>query len=169
MNRSIAVAGFMALTLVGSRVAAQDSKKEEPKFKLSLDEQKLLDQVNKEREKEKLPPLKADPKLCKAARAHSANMAKQEMLEHILDGKKPGQRIEEAGYSYLSSGENIYRSDALDPARVVAGWMTSKVHRETILSKKFTETGLGIARSTKGEYYYTQVFALPEKKVSEVP
>ena len=66
------------------------------KFELSKDEQKLLELTNKEREKKKLSPLKPNPLLFKAARAHSANMARQEKMEHVLDGKGPGKRARAA-------------------------------------------------------------------------
>jgi uncharacterized protein YkwD len=163
MNRSPLLVGLLALGLAVSRAGTQEASKDDT-FKLSDDEQKVLDLVNKERAKEKLPPLKVDEKLCKAARGHAANMARQGKLEHILDGKRPGQRIEAAGYRFLECGENIFLASKNNPARVVAGWMESRGHRESILSKDFTETGLGIARTAGGDYYFAQVFAIPEKK-----
>src|SRR5436309_7032417 len=77
------------------------------KFELTKDEKKLLELTNKEREKKKLPALKPNALLFKAARAHSANMARQEKMEHVLDGKTPGQRAKAAGYRYDWIAENI--------------------------------------------------------------
>jgi uncharacterized protein YkwD len=37
------------------------------------------------------------------------------------------------------------------------------VHRENILAKEFKEIGIGIARSSKGDVYYTQVFCTLQK------
>ena len=42
--------------------------------------------------------------------------------------------------------------------------MDSKAHREHILYPDFTEIGVGIARSDKGDVYYTQDFGVPFPK-----
>src|SRR5437588_11960924 len=96
---------ILILLALASGGAAQ-----EPKFKLSDEEQKLLDLTNAERKKKDLPPLKANPTLTKVARAHAANMAKQGKMEHILDGKNPYERIKESGYKFRLAAENIARS-----------------------------------------------------------
>src|SRR5713101_1572450 len=88
----IVVLGCVALTL-----AAADTK-DPKKVEISEVEQAILDATNKEREKEKLPPLKPNKTLCEVARAHSANMAKQGKMEHELDGKTPADRVKAAGY-----------------------------------------------------------------------
>ena len=38
--------------------------------------------------------------------------------------------------------------------------MTSPTHRDNILSREFTETGVGICRRDAG-YYFTQLFLRP--------
>jgi len=132
------------------------------KFELTKEEKKLLELTNKEREKEKLPPLKPNSLLFKIARAHSTNMAKQGKMEHVLDDKNPVQRLKESGYKYAYFGENIaYGQDDFD--QLMKGWMSSEGHRKNILSKNFTEIGLGIARSKDDVPYFTQVFGQPAK------
>ncbi len=131
-------------------------------FKLSPQEQKLLDLTNRERKKKNLPPLKPSPLLFKVARAHSANMAKQGKMAHILDGKKPKERVLDAGYDYQYTGENIAEFDRdYTLKELMKDWMDSEHHRENIMNKKFTEIGLGIVRGKKGLVYYTQVFGKP--------
>jgi uncharacterized protein YkwD len=130
------------------------------KFEMSKEEQQLFDLINAERKKKDLPPLKANPLLFKVGRAHSANMAEQQKMVHELDGKKPSDRLKDAGYKYAFSGENIaaiYR----DMEKLVEAWMGSEFHRNNILSDRFTETGIGIVRDKEGAPYYTQVFAKP--------
>jgi uncharacterized protein YkwD len=145
--------------------AADDPKpKDEPKFEMSKEEKEILELTNKEREKEKLPLLEPHPLLFKAARGHSANMAKQEKMEHVLDDKNPGQRVEDAGYKWMNVGENIAVTDTEPPAAIVKLWMDSKLHRANILGKEFRHIGIGIAKNDKGETYYTEVFASPLKK-----
>jgi uncharacterized protein YkwD len=132
-------------------------------FKLTRDEQKLLELTNKEREKKKLPALKPNPLLFKAARAHSANMARQEKMEHVLDGKTPGQRARAAGYRFDWIAENIAAGEEWPLEGVVNDWMGSKGHRENILSPKYTEAGVGLAKTSKGEWYYTFLFGRPSE------
>jgi uncharacterized protein YkwD len=153
------------LALLVLPVAADEPKKDDPPaLKLSDDEQAFLDMTNAERAKEKLPALTANRTLFAVARAHAANMAKQGKMEHTLDGKAAKDRVDAAGYDYRRVGENIAKAEGASPADVMKGWMDSKTHRENILQPAFTEIGLGVAVSDKGEAYYTQVLATPRKK-----
>jgi uncharacterized protein YkwD len=147
------------------RTAAGDTKpKDESKFEMSKEEKELLELTNKEREKEKLPALEPHPLLFKAARAHAANMAKQEKLDHVLDDKNSGDRVEATGYKWMHIGENIAATDSETPTAIVKLWMDSKLHRANILGKEFRHIGIGIAKNDKGETYYTAVFASALKK-----
>jgi uncharacterized protein YkwD len=159
------------LTAAGSGPTAGQEKKDRPgdgkegaaKFEMSRAEKVLLDLTNKERAKEKLSPLKPSPTLFKVARAHSANMAKQDQANHVLDGKNPSQRTLAAGYDYKHLGENIADTDGAPMGVIMKGWMNSKHHRDNILKPEYTEIGLGIVRSGKGIIYYTQLFGTPKK------
>jgi uncharacterized protein YkwD len=137
--------------------AAAGKEADQP-LQMTTLEQEILEQANQARQKEGLPPLKVNAKLFQLARAHSANMAKQDKLDHILDGKDPGQRAKEAGYpAYVA--ENC----AWGPrsgAEVVRGWMNSPGHRANLLNKQATEAGVGHATSERGATYYTMVFGL---------
>src|SRR5438128_8340512 len=88
------------------RGASLADTKDKAEFKISEDEQTIVDLTNKARAKEKLSPLKPNEALFKAARAHSANMAKQQKMEHVLDDKNPSDRAKAAGYKYSFIGEN---------------------------------------------------------------
>jgi uncharacterized protein YkwD len=162
MRRSLAVAA--AAVLVWAAPAAQEKpeKKDEPQP--SAQEKTLLELVNKEREKEKLPPLKFHAALYRAARDHSANMAKKNELDHVLDGKTPDKRIAEAGYDFGTFAENIAWGDGLSLEEVVKGWMESPRHKANILNKDLTETGIGVVRGNGRELWYTEVFARPRKR-----
>lgn len=125
---------------------------------LIAEEQTLLDLTNAERKKEGLPALKASLKLCRAARGHSANMARQKALDHTLDGKTFDQRIDDTGYQAGEAGENCaHGADA--PAGAIEMWMQSDGHRGNILSGVYGEIGIGIGVTDEGERYWTQVFA----------
>lgn len=143
---------------VACSLAAGDDKKDE--LKLSKDEKALLDQTNVERKKKDLDPLKPNARLFAAARAHAANMAKQEKLEHELDGRGFAERVADAGYKAAGLAENIGWNFAT-PKAAVEGWMSSEGHRANLLGKDYTEVGLAVAKSAKGELYWVQVFAVP--------
>jgi uncharacterized protein YkwD len=158
--------GLSVLSLLAMGLAAfgDDPKpKAEPKLEMSKEERAILELTNKERAKEKLPALEPNELLFKAARAHSANMAKQGELEHVLDGKNPGKRLDDVGYEWVDVGENIAQAADETPADIIKLWMGSELHRENILNKDFKQIGIGIVKNAKGEVYYTEVFATPKK------
>jgi uncharacterized protein (TIGR03000 family) len=127
---------------------------------LSPEERAILEQTNQERIKTGAAPLKATPLLCRMARAHAANMARQNQLNHTLDGKTMGDRFGASGYQFQAAGENIGLG-ARTPAEAVQLWMASPGHRANILNPQFQEIGIGLSTSAQGERYYAQVFARP--------
>jgi hypothetical protein len=129
-------------------------------IELSRDEQAILELTNAERQKEGVKPLKAERRLFLAARAHSENMARQQSLSHSLDGKQPWDRVAKTGYNFSQLAENVAFNQST-PKAAIKQWMDSPGHRENLLSKKYTETGIGIAKADNGDLYYTQVFAKP--------
>lgn len=140
----------------GAESSAKSQGRDQKAFQAASE--KILDLTNQARLKEGLKPLKMNPFLAKAAQAHSDNMAKQDKLEHVLDGKTPSDRITAAGYDYSYNGENVAYSSDLDVKETFQGWMDSPPHKKNILGENFTEIGIALARSAKGEIYYTQVF-----------
>lgn len=150
--RSLALATLIAWGLFGSSSGlGQDSV-------LTAEEKQILEMTNRERAQKGLQPLQVHAVLVKVARAHSANMAKQEKLTHDLDGP-PAERVEKAGYNWGRVGENIAYGDRdYTPARIMKMWMESPAHRDNILQSDYAEIGVGIARDAKGRVYYTQVF-----------
>jgi uncharacterized protein YkwD len=143
---------------------AAEGRKDESRLRLTAEEKAIVEMTNKARAKEGLEPLKVNPLLCKVARAHSANQAAQGKMAHVLDGKKPADRVKEAGYEYRAVGENVAMGQGISLEEIFQGWMDSKGHRENILRPVFREIGVGVARNDKGEVYYTQVFGAPKKE-----
>lgn len=142
-----------AIALLAAVAAADE-------LKLSADEEALVELTNAARAKADLPPLRPNPGLFAAARGHAANMAKQAKLAHELDGKGPADRVTAAGYKYSRTGENVGWNYPT-PKDAVAGWLDSPGHRANILAKGFTELGVAVSRSGKGEPYWVQVFGAP--------
>jgi uncharacterized protein YkwD len=154
--RTVALALFLLAPVSAAPPADKD------KFKLSDDEQALLDRTNAERKAAGVPELKASPKLFAAARGHAANMAKQNVLAHDLDGKTFGDRITAAGYRFASAAENVAQGQQT-PKEAVETWMNSPPHKANLLNADYTAVGLAVAANDKGERFWVQVFAAPQK------
>lgn len=129
---------------------------------LTADEKRLIELVNVERQKADLPALKANAKLMKAARDHSANMARNKQLAHDLDGKGPGERLKDVGYASGGWGENCAAGQRT-PAEAITCWMNSEGHKANILGGNFREIGVALAKAADGTVYWTQVFATPAR------
>jgi uncharacterized protein YkwD len=157
---------FLLCCLAGLAVTAHlpatppAQSKAQPKFEMTPPEKEILDLTNETRKKANLGPVRPSLVLFEVARKHSANMARLQQMDHILEGKTPFQRIKAAGYAYLIAGENVGFGNYTVP-EVFKGWMDSKAHRDNILDPRYTEIGLGRVLDKDGDYYYTQVFARP--------
>ena len=110
---------------------------------------KVLALVNKERAKQKLPALKMDADLLKAAMQRASEVAV--LFEHT---RPTGQDCFSA--SPKMSGENIavYQSS---PASVMKTWMNSPGHKANIMSSDFKSIGVGCFVQN-GAYCWVQAF-----------
>ena len=158
MTRMTACVTFgLATALLGTGEAGK-------KFTHTKDETAISEMTNKERKNKDVPALKLNPALSKIARAHSANMARQEKFDHNLDEKTPFDRLREAGYKYLKAAENIAMGEkGASQELIMKSWMESELHSKNILNPDYTEIGVGIAADKTGQTYYTQVFGKPRK------
>ena len=117
--------------------------------------------INDLRAAQGLLRLERDPALDAVARAHSEDMAARRYMAHETpEGLTPPDRMKRAGVSgYTLAGENVGTTTRGDPNREIVGaWMASPVHRDNVLAPVFNSTGVGIARSADGTWYYTQLY-----------
>lgn len=126
-------------------------------------ENKLFNMINNQRRKNGLKPLTFDGKAYRAARAHSADMAKRDYFNHNSpDGKSVTDRLRKTGLVFrnVTWGENIACNyNYPNPLeQTVKGWMNSPGHRKNILNPRYQYGAIGIAQDKEGKYYYTQVF-----------
>lgn len=124
-------------------------------------EARLVAEVNAERAQHHLTTLLRDPALDAVARAHSEDMARRGYLSHVNpEGQNPVDRIEAAGIDGVSlAAENAGMTDRGDPNReILTGWLASPVHRSNLYAPPWNRTGVGIARSAGGAWYYTQLY-----------
>jgi uncharacterized protein YkwD len=131
----------------------------------------IFQQVNVLRVAGSAEAVKRDAKLDAVAQKHAENMARQGMLDHVLDGKDVGHRAKEEQYRFAKVSENIAgmtvknqegNMDVLAACELaVVGWKKSKGHNDNLMDPALTETGVGLARNSDGEWYFCQVFARP--------
>ncbi|MFD7503095.1 CAP domain-containing protein [Streptomyces sp. NPDC059850] len=126
-----------------------------PTAAASSAEAQVVELVNDERAKVGCSPVKVNAKLTKAAEAHSKDMAEHSNMSHTgSDGSQPGDRIEDAGYSWSTYGENVAYGYS-SAKSVMEGWMNSSGHKANILNCDFKEIGVGLSGSGN---YWTQDF-----------
>jgi uncharacterized protein YkwD len=153
----------------GRRYAEQQAKDAFAKLLVNL--------TNEARAKQKLPPLKVNDLLTKAAVGYSGvmvehdkkaheHLANNDATVHELGGKRLAQRLDDGGYAWAECGENIAIALGADQFMdVFSRWMKSRNYRDNILSMKYAEIGLGIVKHPqKDEWYITQIFGTEFKK-----
>lgn len=109
-----------------------------------VQEETILDAMNKERAARGLRPLRINSQLSAAAGDRVKDMFAKRYFDHVApDGLEPFVWVTQRGYRYRIIGENLalgFRGTA-----VVDGWMRSPGHRENILQQRFDEVGIAIA------------------------
>lgn len=111
--------------------------------------------VNQERERYRLPALRLNRRLARAALGHASDMVSRDYFSHdSAGGGSFIDRIFKTGYTsrhaFPSLGEDLaWGSGALGTARsIVDAWMASPDHRANILNHKFRDMGMGVALGT---------------------
>ncbi|WP_418791621.1 CAP domain-containing protein [Phosphitispora sp. TUW77] len=141
-----------------SQLDAQQQSVDKPQF--NQFQERVVELVNIERQKEGLHPLSADPVLMKGATAKSVDMVENRYFSHTspIYGS-PFEMMKSFNISYRYAGENI-ASGQSSPEDVVRAWMNSPGHRANIMSSKFAKIGVGYAYTSYGNYhhYWTQWF-----------
>jgi uncharacterized protein YkwD len=119
--------------------------------------------TNEARARNGLPALRSNSRLMEAARIHAEQMAAYQRADHTISGAQyptMQSRLQAVGYSYSSAAENVAWNQP-NAQSVLNSWMSSSGHRANILDRGLTEMGAAMARSSKGEPYWIQVFGTP--------
>ena len=125
-------------------------------------ERRAFEKTNQVRVENGLTRLAWDGELCRMARAHSEDMARQGYFSHeTLEGLQLKDRARATGIPHFRViGENIaYNKGYQDPGGfAVERWMISPGHRANILYVGFQASAIGSYVSTDGSVYVTQIF-----------
>ena len=125
-------------------------------------ERRAFELINQQRSKISLEPLAWCDDAAKIARLHSENMANHNFFSHTgMDGSLVNDRADFFGIKkWQAIGENIAYNQGFDnPVEfAVERWMQSPKHRDNLLNTRWKESGIGIAITASGTYYFTEVF-----------
>ena len=128
---------------------------------LAAMEQALVQAVNGFRAENHKIALERRADLDAVARGHSDDMAGRHYLSHEApEGGNWVDRLAQARVEGFSmAGENVGMTTKPNPNdEILQGWIHSPAHRENLLNAPYNATGLGIARSSDGTLYYTQLY-----------
>jgi hypothetical protein len=116
-------------------------------------QRRLLCLMNRARARYGLRPLRTNRCLHRVAARHAHDMVNRRYFAHTTpNGWDPGRRARASGYVPRRAawlvGENIAWgvAGAARPRWVVRAWMHSPSHRHNILSRRFRDVGIGVAR-----------------------
>ena len=125
-------------------------------------ERRAFELINRQRETSGLSPLSWCNDAARIARLHSENMANYNFFSHAgLDGLMVNDRADLLGIrKWQAIGENIaYNQGFENPVEfAVERWMQSPKHRDNLLNARWKESGIGVAVTDDGKYYFTEVF-----------
>lgn len=103
---------------------------------------------NESRMSANLPALTTNSKLQKAAQLKAQELADQSYLSASGD-QQSWYWLDQVGYNYVAAGENV-AIDIDNTEDTQVDWINSPEQQKNILDKKYSETGIGIAR---GNYH----------------
>jgi uncharacterized protein YkwD len=125
--------------------------------------EEIVRYTNDARTRNGLSVFRTSAKLMEAARLHADQMASSQRASHTISGARyptMQDRINAVGYAYMQIAENVaWNQPRAQDA--VGSWMNSSGHRANILDPGLTEIGAAMARSSRGEPYWIQVFGRP--------
>lgn len=110
----------------------------------NVDQKKIIELTNIERQKLGLSSVSENEALDKAANLKAQNMFSENYWAHFApSGKTPWDFILGSGYKFTFAGENLaknfYTSD-----EVVKAWMASPTHRDNLLNPKYQDIGIAV-------------------------
>jgi uncharacterized protein YkwD len=128
-----------------------------------LDAERARELVNAYRKEKGLRPLKLQPALTEAARAHSQDLAKWDRISHFgSDGSNPWDRVKRTGYNAKLAAENVGTGQA-SFEEVMKGWRASPGHNKNLLLADAEHMGIALVQDPRTEFktFWTLVIGSP--------
>ncbi len=143
---------------------AHASDRNDPQV-LSFD--RALQMINQVRRQHGLGPVTYDRKLLRAARNHSADMAKAKRLSHASrNGNALSDRLKRVAYQPQLAAENIAMGQPTFP-EALQSWYHSPSHRASLLDPELKQIGIAVIVNDKAQYrtFWTLVLATPKPSI----
>ena len=119
-----------------------------PHLFADITHQDILVMINDIRQKNNLPILVENPKLDQAAYLKAQDMIDKNYFSHYSpQGISPWYWFDQVGYYYQYAGENL-AMNFYNATEAFNAWMNSPLHRENILNRNYTETGIAVLTAT---------------------
>lgn len=124
-------------------------------------EDEVIRLVNAERARHGLGQLTYNWQAARVARIKSQDMINNRYFSHTspIYGS-PFKMLESYGLRFSAAAENIAKGQR-SAQEVMNAWMNSPGHRANILSRSFTQIGVGAAKDANGTLVWTQIFLKP--------
>ena len=152
------VAGLLAALIAAPGTAAASG------MTISEAELAMVDALNVDRTSRGLVPVRIDARLMAIAHARSVDMATKHYRDHYRDGQLVFiEMLNDQGITWYGAGEIIAwnNSPTMETSLPVAneGWLSSKGHRDIIVSTSYNYVGVGLAfDSNNGDWIWTAVY-----------
>ncbi|OGE33519.1 hypothetical protein A3D83_00945 [Candidatus Daviesbacteria bacterium RIFCSPHIGHO2_02_FULL_41_10] len=111
----------------------------------NIDQKRLIELTNIERQKNGLSPVSENSALDQAAELKAQNMFAENYWAHFApSGKTPWDFISGAGYKFTYAGENLAKNFS-STDEVIKAWMASQTHRDNLLNPRYQDIGIAVA------------------------
>lgn len=121
-------------------------------------ENEVIRLVNAQRAKAGRAALTGNNEISDVARMKSEDFIKNNYFSHNSPTYgSPFDMLRSFGISFNAAGENI-ASGQRSAAETMQFWMNSSGHRDNILNSAYDQIGVGVARDSNGNLYWTQMF-----------
>ncbi|MDD4188322.1 MAG: LysM peptidoglycan-binding domain-containing protein [Bacilli bacterium] len=126
-------------------------------------ENKVFQLVNEKRKRIGLPVLTTDTKITNVAKIKSQDFIKNDYFSH--NSPEYGtlfEMLRTFGINFSAAAENI-ASGQNTAEEVIRHWMNSAGHRANILNSTFNKIGVGVAKDSNDNLYWTQIFVRDDR------
>ena len=123
----------------------------------SVEEQNILNLINKYRQNNGLKPLMFDSRLQDLARLKANDLENNNYFSHTSPNLgTPFEMLKNNTVKYKIAGENL--AGNINEENAVIAWINSPSHRDNILEKDFEYTGISVIQSKTYGKIFVQLF-----------
>ncbi len=146
-------------------VATAPAPAADPAVKLSDTESYVFQAINSQRAAAGLSPVKLSTDITQLSRSRSTDMAARNYFSHTTpEGSQFLQMLDTRNIGYSYAGEILARNNYPDDQAAktaIDSYLNSAPHKAIIMDGRFTQAGVGYAKTADGMNYFTVIFVQP--------